>query len=91
MSEIRDEVSYTDFLRACRKLEHLGAAMRSADPDEMAEHWLPELTRCEALIFSFVGSNMTARHVPGYQRTVAELQAAKDRAGGVDYDRPTPS
>lgn len=90
MTDVRDEVSYSDFRRACRRLQHLGEAMASADPDEMAEHWLPELTKCEALIFSFVGSNMTARHVPGYQRTVAESQAARDRAGGVDYgDRPS--
>lgn len=83
---VRDEVSASDYHRACLKLEHIGLQLRVADADEAVQHWLPELTLATAIIFSFVGSNMTARHVPRYARTVAELQAAKD---GVDSQPPT--
>jgi hypothetical protein len=73
-----DEVSYSDYRRACDELQRHAAALRDAAPDEAAEHWLPGATRELALIFSFVGSNMTARHVPHYLKTVAVYQAIKD-------------
>jgi hypothetical protein len=73
-----DEVSYTQYRNACAALARIGEHLQTADPDEAAEHYLPEMTHQVALIFSFVGSNMTARHVPRYAQTVAELEAAKD-------------
>lgn len=77
MSYVPDEVSYSDYRAACKHLADVAAQMQVAEPDEAATHWLPELTRLTALIFNFVGNNMTARHVPRYARTVAELEAAK--------------
>lgn len=77
MSEVRDEVSYSDYRKACAGLAKCGHSLRDADPDEGAEHWLPEITKHIAVIFSFVGSNMTARHLPRYAQTVAQLEAAK--------------
>lgn len=78
MAQLRDEVSYSDYLKACRRLERCGDALAHCAVDEAAEHWLPELTRHIAIIFSFVGSNMTARHTNTYYETTAALQAAKD-------------
>lgn len=78
MAEVRDEVSFSDYLTACKRLAQTAVALQHCEPDEAAEHHLPAMTRHTAIIFSFVGSNMTARHVPGYQQTVADLQAAKD-------------
>lgn len=73
-----DEVTFTEYLEATDALQRVAVGLGKARPDEAAEHWLPELTRLTAVIFSFVGSNMTARHVPHYARTVAALNAAKD-------------
>lgn len=73
-----DEVSHSDYLKACERIKRCGDGLRKADPDEAAEHWLPELTQHIAVVFSYVGSNMTARHVPRYVETVANLQGAKD-------------
>ena len=78
MSTIRDEVSASDYRRACDRLHFIASILPGCDPDEAAEHWLPELTKQIALVFNFVGSNMTARHVPGYARTVGALEAAKE-------------
>lgn len=78
MAEPRDEVSYSDYRRACRRMEIAAEALgMGADPDEAAQHWLPELVKHVAVIFSFVGSNMTARHMRHYGETVAALEAAK--------------
>jgi hypothetical protein len=76
--EPTDEVSYTQYRHACRRLSHLASNLEAADPDEAVEHYLPLMTREIALIFSFVGSNATMRHLHTYARTVADLQAAKE-------------
>lgn len=78
MPPLRDEVTYTVYRAACRRVEACGEALRACDVDEAAEHWLPELTKAIAIVFSFVGSNMTARHLNTYWETVVALQAAKD-------------
>lgn len=83
MTEVPDEVSYSDFRQACARIKRLGERMAGAEPDELAEHYLPDLSKQYALVFSFTGSNMTARHLPLYHRTLAELEAAKDRASPV--------
>ena len=72
-----DEVSFTQYRDACAAVERLGNQLKTASPDEAAEHHLPELTREVSLIFGFVGVNMTARHVPRFTRTVEEMEAAK--------------
>jgi hypothetical protein len=84
---VRDEVTFTEYLRACRRLEECAGALSDADPDEAAEHWLPELTRHVQVIFAFVGVNMTARHVGHYARTVAALEEAK--VGPVTIAEPS--
>jgi hypothetical protein len=78
--ESRDEVSYSDYQKACSGLARDAAGLAEADPDEAAEHYLPQITQHIAIIFSFVGSNMTARHVPKFVRSQAALDRAKDRA-----------
>lgn len=75
---LRDEVTHSDYVKACRAIEQCGMALAVADPDEAAEHWLPKLTLNLAVVFSYVGSNMTARHVPQFVATQAALDAAKD-------------
>lgn len=85
--EPRDEVSFSDYQEACRALSRNANQLEGARPDEAAEHYLPEITRHIAIIFSFVGSNMTARHVPKYVRAQAALDRAKD---GVVESPTTP-
>lgn len=80
MTAVSDEVSFSDYRKACVRLQQVGESLLSADPDEAAEHWLPILTLQLSLIWSFVGVNMTARHTSTFTQTVADLEAAKDRA-----------
>lgn len=84
MAEPRDEVTHSDYIRACEGLEIAAEALRQADSDEAVQHWLPRLVMHVAVVFSFVGSNMTARHVPHYHETVAGLEAAKQ--GKLPHD-----
>lgn len=81
-----DEVSYSDYQEACRRSSICMGALKLCPPDEAVEHWLPELTRNIAVVFSFVGSNMTARMVPQFGEVTNAMQAAKD-AGS----RPAPN
>jgi hypothetical protein len=76
--EVRDEVSFSDYLTACEDLRRCADGLLTARPDEAALHYLPILVEQTAIIFSFVGSNMTARHVAGYLQTTNDYQKAKD-------------
>lgn len=73
-----DEVSYSDYLAACNGLERCAKGLAESGPDEAVEHWLIQLTQHAAIIWSFIGSNMTARNATLYERITAALQAAKD-------------
>lgn len=78
LPESTDEVTYTDYRKACERLiVHAAGLLNAADPDEAAEHYLPLVTQHIAIIFAYVGANMTARHTARYAATVAALQAAK--------------
>lgn len=80
-----DEVTLAQYQGACEGLAHCAGGLATCLPDEAVDHWLPELTRHTAIIFAFVGDNMTGRKVPRYHETVAAMQRAKD----VTASRPT--
>jgi hypothetical protein len=71
-------VSYSDYVVACRRGEACCVALAACGSDEAVDHGLPELTKAIAVIFSFVGSNMTARKLPQFADVTNAMQAAKD-------------
>lgn len=73
-----DEVTLAQYQNACNEIIASAIALRDVHPDEAVEHWLPKMTQATAVVFAYVGDNMTARHVPRYGETVAAMQAAKD-------------
>lgn len=87
MTEARtnpDEITHSQYRAACLGIERCGKALAGLhDIDEAITHWLPELTRHTAVVFSYVGDNATMRNVPQYVQTVADMEMAKDVSRGT--------